>query len=202
MSGPIVMLPVGAKGVDYLHPAVNHTPQWMVENGYSFACRYVARTSRIGKIVTSAEVHQLHAAGIAVLLTYEGSANDVFGGAQAGAANGVFAKSFAQKLGYPLGLPVFAAADTDVTSSNLGQAVAYMRAFHDAVQPYTLGIYGDTLLLAALADLSPVGWEPQARSWSPKEPTGTVHIQQQALNKEASVDANLVLVSVPAWLVQ
>lgn len=197
---PIITIPVGARGVDFLKPDPAHTPEWLRANGYTFACRYVARHSKHHKIVTRTEVDHLHACGIAVSLTYEGGDGDVLGGSSAGTANGAFAASFAHDLGYPAGLPLFAAADTDVYAKNLDVATKYMTAFAAALGPYALGIYGDSDILRAMAGLHPIGWLPNAMGWSPSMHGATVHVQQARTDKDHGIDPDECRIPFQAWL--
>lgn len=165
MSNTVTIQP-GALGADY----VTTTPAllaWMKRENRTYVYRYIARSSRIGKIVTPAEIKTLHAAGIAIGLVYEGGINDVADGAKRGLADGVWARDFARSLGFPAGLTITAAADTDITAGNVAQATAYMEAFRVGLAPdYRLGGYVDEDLAKAVH--FDVVCIPGAKGWSRK----------------------------------
>jgi hypothetical protein len=203
----VTTIPPGAKGADY----VKLTPEilaWLKANGCTFVSRYIARTTRIGKIITPEEVRTLHANGIAVALVFEENVGDTNGGAARGFANGQWSRQFALELGYPAGLPLSAAADTDIYSGNIDAAVAYMEAFRTGLAPtYKLGMYAD----ADLGRRVPCDrlCIPNAKGWSRSFwqrvaaglPWGLdVHILQGRAIYPPGVDPLTVYKAFDAWL--
>lgn len=195
----LTTIPVGALGADYvwLSPRVK---QWLLANKAKFVCRYIARRTSIGKIITREEIAWLHEHGIAIVLNYEGSHNDHLAGPAGGKSNGAWSREFVRGLGYPAGAPLVVSIDTDVYSGNLALANAYARGFISEIGPYTPAAYADSDLLAALKPLDPLGWLPNARAWSEASDGAIVHVKQGREDKQWGVDPNVCTRPFVAWL--
>lgn len=189
----------GDKGADYVKLTVD-IKSWLLRNKIKFVARYLVPTSRIGKIITPDEISWLQAHGIAILLNYEGSSNDDLGGSYAGFKNGTWIRGRASELGYPIDVPLFCSVDTDTFSGNLVRNRAYVTAFHAAIAPYPLGLYGDTTIAKLVESHNPVFWRANASSWGKAYPGQVVHIQQGSTISPPGVDPNTALVSFNAWL--
>lgn len=131
-------------------------------------------------------VQACHDADMWVLLNYEASNVRWAGGAAAGRIDGTFSGELATSLGYPQGLAILVAFDTDTRDKHgqvLPAALDYGNAFADALRPYgyTFGAYGGTPLLHALADVSFLNWQAISPAWSPPGAIGstTVHMRQR-----------------------
>ncbi len=195
----VATVTAGWRGVDYSFGRPD--PVELRRLGYRFAVRYISPTVSNPKNVTAAEIAALHAAGVGVLLVWESTATRPFAGAAAGAADGKASAAWCSRLGYPSGVPVMAAVDTDVTASTLAKVLAYLDAFAAEVAPWPLGVYADTDVIEAMAGRSVLNWKPNARAWSTK-PSSLVHVQQHASTSLAGavVDTNTALRPFPVWL--
>lgn len=195
----LVTIPLGSLGADYvsLSPRVK---QWLLANRARFVCRYIARRTSIGKIITREEIAWLHEHGIGIVLNYEGSHTDHLLGAPGGVANGKWSRDFVHGLGYPAGAPLVFSVDTDVYAGNIALATAYSRGFISEIDPYTAAAYADSDLLAALKPFEPLGWLPNARSWSEGSDDAIVHVKQGREDKQWGVDPNVCVRPFLAWL--
>lgn len=193
---------VGSKGADYvnlstLKPAGVDT---LTRAGVKFVCRYVARSSSIGKIITAKERDILHDAGILISLVYEGNLGDHLGGAPAGRANGQFARQFARDLGHPDAVPLWCAVDRNVLpGADALKASDYVRAFADGAEQDRPAGYMDTDAARVLAPWNPYWWRPAAKSWGALEPGDPVLHMQQHLVTADNFDPNTCLAPVPMW---
>lgn len=197
----------GSVGADYVK-LTNGICEWLLDNNARFVVRYVAQTTKIGKIITPEEIKWLHNHDIAVVLIYEGQADDTLKGGPGGVTNGIFAAATAKELGYPKGLPIQAAADIDLGGSNLKASRLYMEAFKTAVtsEGYTFGMYADEDLAEVMeCDMLTV---PNAKGWSRRLyakiraslPWGlTVHVLQ-SLPNASRVDPLKCYTPFQAWL--
>ncbi len=191
----------GANGADYVR-LTDAIKSWLLQNKVTFVARYLVPYTSIGKIITPTEIRWLHDHKIAILLNYEGSSNDGLGGATAGTRNGTWIKGMAGAYGYPTTVPLFCSIDTDTYAGNLSPNSQYVRAFAKAIAPYPLGLYGDTDIARAVADLSPIFWRANASSWGLPKLGQTVHIQQGKQVVPPGVDRNACLAPFNGWLPQ
>lgn len=178
------------------------TVREMQAAGVKAVIRYLS-TSQSGKVVTRAEVDGYHAAGIGVLLLFEATATDAFGGAVAGHHNGATAALQAKKMGYPAGLAIVAACDTDTVDPNKQAAVvAYMTAFREEVNAagYALGFYGGSRLLWKVRDQVSLSIKANASSWSPANIVVHWDIRQLRTDPTGRYDPNYVIDPITVWL--
>ena len=199
-NSQVVTIEPGDNGADYV--ALSATGLVTIARLKAMECRYairyIARRTSIGKIITPKEITDLHNAGIAILLNYEGSTTDYVGGAPAGQANGAWSRQFADSLGYPIGLPLFCSIDTDIYAANSGTARAYLRAFMAAANPYRPAVYGDVDVMREVKDLDPVNWRANAVGWGRDTSGLTIHVQQG--RQDNGIDPNECLAPFNAWL--
>lgn len=196
---PVATLPMGTRGLDYVTPPVSETQ--LYADGWRFVCRYIAQSTSIGKLVTAAEIRRIHAAGLGLFLNYEWSAGRWRGGAAAGYIDGAFARSKAYEYGYPETVPILVSFDQDVTKADLPVLWAYADAFFKACAPFTIGAYGDSDCLNALAGISRLNWLAMATYWSQYTPLAVpVHIKQKGRAYGTSADINVTLLPVKCWL--
>jgi len=191
------LLVVGELGADYVR-LTGAIKAWLLGVGASFVIRYAVppETTHIGKNIDAAEVAWLHDHGIAVLLNWEINPRDGDRGTAGGRRAGDWLRARAAELGCPVAVPLFCSIDTDTTPANIGSATDYVRAFAAAVAPHPFGVYGDTDIAGAVADLDPIVWRANARAWGP--PSAGVHVQQH-LPEAPGVDRNRVLIPFAAW---
>lgn len=194
-----VLIRTGDRGADY----VKLTPEIQVAlfgTDVRFVARYAVppETTKIGKAITDDEIAWLHANRIAVVLVWEINVSDGYFGAPAGTRAGTWLKAYAEAHQIPREVPMFCAVDTDTTVANVQVFTRYVRAFAAAVAPYRLGLYGDTDIAAAVADLDPVVWRPAARAWGINSDV-VVHVQQH-IARPPGIDPNTCLAPFTAWL--
>lgn len=206
-------IPAGARGIDYSYskPPV----RWIKEQGFSFVVRYIGGSKK--KRLTSQERDALLEAGIGIILVWELSAERPTQGYQAGLADGKEARKQAKELGYPPGLFVICAVDTDTWSGNEIQIANYMQAFNAYLAPeYLFGLYGDTDAMALASQYS-IWCNWHANAW--KNPTVmaahkgpemgphgyVIHVLQHkqvtfsAYGVSFTVDPNTVQNPIQAW---
>lgn len=225
-DGLTAIIEPGDVGYDYWSFSATLNAATLKAMGATYVIRYIGVTN--SKVFTRAECTALHAAGIAVIFNYEGSASDYLTGAVGGAANGRKCREWARAFGYPEHLPIICSIDTGLSGSKLALAEQYARAFVTAANPYGPGLYGGDPLFKAVADRDPVNWRANASSWSgmPGQPSRwwrtaaayeraleawyealrvrdaanglVVHVQQQ--RTEGNVDPNRCLHAFAGWL--
>lgn len=188
------------KGIDYAFRPTNLSYSTLKMKGHKFIGRYidgtVATAKPSAKCITKAELDAITAARLGIVFIFEKSTTRPIPGSvgQAqtnGFADGTAATNDMLFLGIPASTPIIVAAgDTDITASNLDQAVAYWQGF-DSTCPHPLGVYGDYDLLDALKASATILWQANARGWSNSRLHPSAHvIQTSTYNK---YDGNLVL---------
>lgn len=114
--------------------------------GVSFVCRYL-------KNLTAAEVTALHAAGIAIVLIFESTADRALGGAPSGATDGAKALLQAKAFGAPTGVAIYATADFDPTPAQQPTVLEYFAGFDASLAGYyKCGDYANGAICQANAD--------------------------------------------------
>lgn len=98
--------------------------------GASFVCRYL-------KNLTTVEREALHAAGLAIVLIFESTADRAMGGAPSGATDGARALNQAKALGAPEGAAIYATADFDPTPAQEDDVLAYFAGFRTQIRGLT-----------------------------------------------------------------
>src|SRR3954452_1849906 len=83
--------------------------------GVKFVCRYLSHDTS-GKNLTKAEATAMRAAGIAVVVVWESTAQRPLAGRIAGVADATEAARQAKDCGLPPDQPIYFAADWDATS--------------------------------------------------------------------------------------
>lgn len=200
----IVTIPAGAEGLDFAgwRPGAEIAAQ-------SFVVRYICRRPN-PKAVTRAEIDFYHSLGVAVLLVFEQGAGDWQQGAAKGTAQGQLAASEAALLGFPAGLPVLIAFDTNAVAGDV-RAIAYGNAAADELNDagYDFADYADLDVIRVLANRSKLNWLAGARAWSSTAPLyrpetmpgyELVHVRQTISGSTPNYDNNVVLRPFPAWL--
>ena len=178
------------------------TVQEMQAANVKAVIRYLSN-SQTGKTITQAEATKYHTAGIGVLLLFESATTDAFGGAAAGHYNGANAALQAKRLGYPAGLAIVAACDTDTTDPTKQAAVvAYMTAFRQEVNTagYSLGFYGGSRLLWKVKDQVSLSIKANASAWSPASIVVNWDVRQMRTDPSGRYDPNYVNNPITVWL--
>jgi hypothetical protein len=91
------------------------------------------------KNLTAAEVHDYHAAGLAVGTVWETTASRATQGYQAGIDDGNVADGQRQQVGLPADHPIYAAVDTD---TDWASCADYFRGFAAVIGQQRTGVYG------------------------------------------------------------
>lgn len=203
-STPVLTIPAGADGIDFAwwRPGDSVRP-------WSFVVRYICKLPN-GKAVTAAEIAFYHSLGVAVLLVWEQGSSDWQQGAAKGTEQGKLAMAFAASLGYPKGLAILAAFDTNAVAGD-ARALAYGTAFADEVEAggWSLGLYSDLDVMRLLQGRSTINWLAGARAWSapgplyrPEDQPGyeLVHVRQTISGSTPNYDRNIVLRPFWAWM--
>lgn len=137
------------------------------ENGVSFVGRYLIPPGYISAL-TPQEIADLRAAGLAILLCWELSAEAVKGGAARGAQDGARARELAEGFGAPAGTAIYFACDYNIPNADLIQAENYIRAAQAALGKYEAGIYGPLSVVEFLTARSACRKYWQCVAWSPR----------------------------------
>lgn len=120
--------------------------QLAAAKGVRFVCRYL-------KNLSTDEVRALLAAGLAVVLIFESTAERALAGLVAGAADGAKAASQTLALAAPAGTAIYATADFDCTADQQPAALTYFAAFKKALAgAYKLGVYANGAVCVAAAE--------------------------------------------------
>lgn len=145
------------------------SPQWLIDNGYSFVSRYLAydSPSTHGKILFKPEYDALRAAGVAVVLNWEQGAKDALGGWSTGVAHATEALRQARALGIGGNPAIYFSVDWDVTPAQQATVNSYLQGCAAVVGgAQNVGVYGGyyTVKRALDAGVAAYGW--QTFAWS------------------------------------
>ena len=171
----------------------------LVRDGYRFVCRYLATENpeTAGKILSGAEVEAIHAAGLSLVLVFEDGAEDALGGGVTGTAHGDVAKAEADALGVPTDVPIYAAVDFDVQSSQFEVVDEYVSSFATATgRP--AAVYGPVAYL----EHTDVPYRWQAAGWNPTgtDVPGVSIVQRQASSAPPGTDVDVAVAeNYGAW---
>lgn len=142
------------------------SPQSIVDYPAIGVMRYVGPGNN-GRDITTGELASLHDAGLGVGLVYESSANRALSGYDGGCYDAGQAAYYANRLGWPAGLPIYFACDCDVTTSDAyGKVLEYFRGCTTGQFPARA--YGEADVLDATAQNLGFrhGWQPASTAWS------------------------------------
>lgn len=116
--------------------------------------------------MVASEVTDATAHGIGVWSIFEAGAQNALGGAGQAAIDAQKALQAATALHQPKGSALYCAVDFDPTAAQIGDVVAYCRAFVQAVRSdgYKGGVYGGASVVKALTGKADYLW--QAAGWS------------------------------------
>lgn len=157
-------------GLDYSY--ARPSPLAIAAAGYSFVIRYLSPlgSGRAApgqpnpKDVTGDELHGLTAAGLAVGLVFESTANRALGGSSAGHDDGQTAAARAAQVGYPHDRVMWWAVDFPAPASALPTLQAYGEGFAAGWGGPHHGPYGSASVVDFLAPAFPRRW--QTAAWS------------------------------------
>lgn len=144
--------------------------------GLGFVCRYLSPDT--GKNLTAAEAAELHAAGVSIVLVWEGSGTAALGGKAQGNADGKEALRQAEALGVPRNVPIYFAVDFDPLSSQLPAIGEYFQGVGAILGAHRVGVYGGYTTVGAILNekLATFAW--QTLAWSAGRVQPHAHIYQ------------------------
>ena len=131
-------------------------PQQLAAAGIKAVARYLFGP---GKGIDDAERRALHAAGVGIVLNYEGNSGNHLKGAIQGATDGAAARNYARQLGAPVGTPIYYSCDQQVFPSSMPAVMAYLHAADAGDHPARA--YGQ---FSVLEKFGRPGW--QTIAWS------------------------------------
>jgi hypothetical protein len=134
-------------------------PATLKSLGATFVCRYLRE-------VGAQEIHDLHAAGINVVLIHEYSGTTPRGGFNYGVADARLAKSQADALGCPDHVVIWFTADFDATPQEQSAINAYLDGCSSVVGFNRVGLYGGYWPLSRAFAAGKLKWGWQTYSWS------------------------------------
>jgi hypothetical protein len=158
------------RGIDTTANLTPHLPM-LVANGVTHASRYL----RAGGI-TKAEADAIRAAGINLILNFEGAGDHISAfSAATGTRDGAASRARAEAMGAPAGTAIYFSCEPDaskgafsLTADYTARILPYYRAAKAALGPYRMGAYSfGTWLNRLLADGAiEFCWLPNATGWA------------------------------------
>lgn len=171
--------PAEVAGLDF--SSVKPEPALLRASGFRFVLGYLKPLGPTGPSsleLRSVDVARYRAAGLAVATVWETTADRALGGAAAGTADGLTARSRAVALGYPTTCVCFAAVDFDVQPGQLSMVTAYLAGFA-AAWGGPAGAYGSFRLVEHLAAVAPALYLWQTAAWSGGQLSAHAHLYQR-----------------------
>jgi glycoside hydrolase-like protein len=154
-----------AEGVDYSFDKAD--PAQLQAAGKTFVVRYVSDSSS-SKNLTRAEVQNLQAHGLAVVVAYQTSRGFMISGADEGRHAATAGLAMATACGMPAGRPIYFALDTDPAGLSNADWLR-VQAFCDGAAAVLgrdrVGVYGGVGAMERLLPGS-ARWGWQTRAWS------------------------------------
>lgn len=143
-------------------------PTAIVNAGYGFVCRYLTPggAGLPGKLLTPSEFTALQAAGIAVVLNFETTADRMRAGHDAGIADAQVAHATANSLGIPADRAVYFSADFDATPVDQVAIDAYLTGAASVIGAARVGVYGSYYAVQRCLDNGTAHWAWQTSAWS------------------------------------
>lgn len=124
--------------------------KYLKKNGMNFVMRYFVPDS-MSKSLTPDEVNSAHAAGIALGLVYETTANRALQGHPAGVADAKTVNGLINKFHPPHGTTIYFAVDCDVSPAQHPIISAYFMGIKSELDyRYKIGVYGGRRILGFL----------------------------------------------------
>ncbi len=150
------------QGVDYSF--TRPSPSGLKAAGYDFAIRYVGGSA--SKDITASEAQALQAAGLDIIIVYEGSATRMQSGYNAGVSDANTAVTQATAAGAPQNFFCYFACDFDAQSSDQTTINAYLDGAASILGVQRVGFYGGYYPLKGVLDAGKAakGW--QTTAWS------------------------------------
>lgn len=156
-------------------------PHALVKARMGFVVRYVGGDG--AKTIHGDEFTALSAAHIPLVLVHETSAQWMLGGYDAGVNGAQLARADMEAAGIPLTIPVYAAADFDVTAEQANQVMNAWSGFASQHGANRTGLYGGLLIAQYASPFTPFIF--QTRAWS-QNPDGQIQWEPDAVLRQIS----------------
>jgi hypothetical protein len=157
--------------------------------GYGFVARYLPNGLASGRVnLSPAEVSDMHAAGVAVVMVWESQANRAAAGRSAGVADATFAMAQAKVVGLDK-LPIYFAVDFDLPDyspaatspvAKLGPVGEYFAGVVSVLGLARTGVYGGYWAVRRVLDAGLATWAWQTVAWSGGNVDPRIHLYQRA----------------------
>lgn len=132
--------------------------------GKTFAVRYLYPGG--GKGLTSGEVADLTANGIAVAVVFESGGAEALNGAGAGARDAQIAQGQLAACGLPATMPVYFAVDFDANGGQLSAIDDYLNGAGSVLGQARVGVYGSYAVTTHCRASGSAPWSWQTYAWS------------------------------------
>jgi hypothetical protein len=153
---------VTIEGVDFSYARPGGAA--LVAAGKHFVVRYIRPGD--GRSLTTAEIADYRAHGLAICLVFESTANRALSGKAAGAADAISAQSNAAALGIPTTVSIYFAVDFDAAASQYVAIDAYLQGAASVIGLARTGIYGHAALMAHCQSVKTASRFWQTYAWS------------------------------------
>lgn len=149
--------------------------------GYTFVCRYLTDggPGLPGKLLTPAEYADLMAAGVAVVLNWETTADRMKAGYAAGVADANAAGMQALTLGHPSDRPIYFSADFDASPADQAEIDDYLRGAISVIGASRVGVYGSYYVCQRCLNNGTATWAWQTAAWSGGQREPRAHLYQR-----------------------
>lgn len=180
------------KGIDCAFSP--HPPASAIRDaGFGFVCRYMSPMTANdgnGKNLLAAELGQLRAAGLSVVVVEESTAGRMRSGHAAGVADAQHANAVTAALGMG-GVPVYFACDFDATESDQALINSYLDGAASVIGHARTGIYGGYYPVRRALDAGKAAYAWQTSAWSGGQWDPRAHIRQQGSVRVGGVTVDL-----------
>ena len=117
--------------------------------GFAFVGRYLWPANE-WKALTKAEAEAITGAGLRILSVYESTADRAKGGWDAGVAEGMAARRYAEEVGMPKGAIIYFAVDFDAKDAHMTDIAQYLAGAFSSAGEYRVGVYGSYRVIEAM----------------------------------------------------
>ncbi|RJQ68072.1 DUF1906 domain-containing protein [Pseudonocardiaceae bacterium YIM PH 21723] len=169
--------------------------------GYDFAMRYLWFPGQRNSYLTADEAHDLLAAGVAIGLIFESTADRAAEGYAAGAEDGHTIAGQLATVGAPANAAVYCTVDFDATPAQQPSINAYFQGVASILGRARLGAYGGYWPLSRLLDAGLVSYAWQTAAWSGNNIENRAHLYQRVGSVNvAGIDCDTNYYTGPAGL--
>lgn len=160
-------------GVDYSWARPG--PGCLAQQGVDVVLRYLSRTA--GHRIDVAEKNRILGAGLGLALVWETTAQRTLSGHAGGAADAREAQRQLEQLGLA-GLPIYFAADWDVTEAQSAAVHSYLRGAGAVLGGKRVGLYGGYWPVKRAFDAGVIAYGWQTYAWSGGHVEERAHVYQ------------------------